>query len=113
MTIIRTVLFFFFTVIAAPAMACVEVLPDHPQIVAVAEAIYEATVQSSSTDQVLMVKITKTRKGKAIQTVSVPKSECSVPPFPTGSRVIVIRLNSRRYEVVLNRAPTSSTRDGR
>ncbi len=109
----RTLLLVLGTAASLPAFACVEILPDHPQVVAAAETVYEATVLPSSTAKILRLKVTGIRKGTVAQTTSVPIRDCSVPQFPAGFHVIVVQFSAERYVVVPNQSSTGTAGVGR
>ena len=97
--------------LAFPAKACQEALVSSPAVRASAAFIAEAVVVSTQRDAsktaniidpalLLHLRIVKVLKGKHRSILTVPTSSCSVPGFPVGRRVTVVRYPSGEYDVV-------------
>ena len=89
---------------SSAAIACIEPIPDHPDVVAAARSIYEAEVLSERNETDLRLKVVAMRKGSPSQTI-LPKQDCTVPSFQRGASVVVIEFKNGQYIVVPNRKP--------
>jgi hypothetical protein len=94
-----------------PAIACQEILVDHPAILKSADLFFEAVVVSSAPDstrasspgdpaRILHLKVTRTVKGKVHATADISTTGCYVPSYRDGALVTVVRFAGGEYHVV-------------
>ena len=124
MSRVRALAVFASLLLSAPATACVRLIPSHPQVVAAAEAIFEATVTNGLRGPVdrpymdrsktyLRLRVDRRVKGMVgAATVNVPTSDCSVPQFRKGELVTVVRFSKGNYVVVMRRPAVSGGANG-
>jgi hypothetical protein len=117
MTAAQRILLALLLSLPLPSMACAELVPSHPQVVAAAQTIFEGVVVSrrpaigrkpTEDDKalVLLVRVTERIKGYTGPYAFIETAFCTVPAFLPGSRVTAIRFPGETYQLV-------RTRDGR